>query len=264
MATAAAQLTPAAGERRFALGMALAMAFVVVAGFSVQLAMGRSTFASPLRVHIHAVVFMGWVALFITQSWLGTRGPMALHRRLGWIGAGWMVLMVVMGFVVTIAKVRQGTVPFFFSPQQFLIGDPISVLIFAGLSGSAIALRRRTDWHARLHLCGMAALIGPGFGRLLPMPLLIPYAFEIASLAGLLFPAIGAIRDWRKRGRIHPAWLVGMAALLGGAVVYDGLAYSPLGGPIYRAVTAGTPGALVAPLEFPPPPSSPLRTGQGD
>ena len=48
---------PAVAER-FALKMAVAMALTVVIGFSTQLAMGRSTFASPLRVHLHAVVFI--------------------------------------------------------------------------------------------------------------------------------------------------------------------------------------------------------------
>ena len=53
----------------------------MVAGFSLQLAMGRSTFAAPLRVHVHAVLFMGWVAIMLTQSQLAMRGPLALHRR---------------------------------------------------------------------------------------------------------------------------------------------------------------------------------------
>lgn len=243
-------------------GLAIAMAIIVVAGFSVQLAMGRSTFASPLLVHAHALVFFGWVALFVTQSWLGTRGPITLHRKLGWIGAGWMVLVVIMGFAVTIAMARKGTVPFFFRPQQFLIADPLSVLTFAGLSGAAIVMRRRTDWHARLHICGMAALMGPAFGRLLPMPLLPPYAFEAAVGAGLIFPAIGMMADRRRRGSIHAAWWYGIAALAGMIVLFDVIAYSPLGSWIYHAVTAGSPGGAVPGLEFPPPPSSPLITGR--
>lgn len=88
--------TPAA-DHRFAATMATVMAVVVVAGFSAQFLAGRSSFDAPLRVHVHAAVFMGWTALFLVQSWLATRGPLALHRTLGWIAAGWTVLMVAAG-----------------------------------------------------------------------------------------------------------------------------------------------------------------------
>ena len=195
---------PAMAER-FALKLAVAMAITVVLGFSTQLAMGRSTFASPLRVHLHAVVFMGWVVIFLTQSYLATRGPVALHRKLGWLAAGWVGLMVVLGFVVTLAMVRGGTVPFFFMPQQFLIADPLAVMAFAALTAAAVINRKRTDWHARLHLSALALLVAPAFGRLLPMPMLSPYAFEAAGTATLVFPLAGMIRDWRIEGRVHPA-----------------------------------------------------------
>ena len=265
MATVAADLTkqgaePRRGERFFS-GLAIAMGIVVVAGFSTQLGMGRSTFASPWRVHLHAVVFMGWVAMFVAQSWLATRGPLALHRKLGWIAAGWMVLMIGAALNVIVALARHGNVPFFFTPQQFLIGDPVTLLGFVGLTGAAIALRRRTDWHARLHICGMTMLMGPAFGRLLPMPFLPPYAFEVASAAGAIFPLAGIVRD-RRRGAIHPAWWIGLATLAGALILTDLIAYSPLGDRIYRAVVAGSPGADVPGLEFAPPPLTRLRTGR--
>ena len=95
--------TPAGRDGGFFLGGAIAMTVVIVAGFSVQLAMGRSTFASPWYVHAHAVVFMGWVAIFLTQNVLVATDRIALHRRLGWLAAGWVVLMIVMGCVVTVA-----------------------------------------------------------------------------------------------------------------------------------------------------------------
>ena len=252
---------PAAAER-FAAKMAIAMAITVVLGFSTQLAMGRSTFASPPRVHIHAVVFMGWVAIFVTQSLLATRGPVALHRRLGWLATGWVALMVIMGFVVTIAMARAGHVPFFFQPQQFIIADPLSVLAFAGLTAAAISQRRRTDWHARLHVCAMALLMGPAFGRLLPMPLMAPYAFECSTAAGLLFVGAGMVRDRVKLGRVHPAWLVGVAGVLGTIAMYDLVAYSPLGDALYHAATAGSPGGAVPGLEFGTPPAGGLITGR--
>ena len=101
-------------EERFFSNLAIFMALVIVAGFSTQFLAGRSTFASPLRVHFHAIAFMGWTAIFVTQSWLATRGPMALHRKLGWVAVAWMALMVTAGLMVITAVVRNGTSPFFF------------------------------------------------------------------------------------------------------------------------------------------------------
>ena len=262
MATLAPLTDQPAASERFAVKLAIAMALTVVLGFSTQLAMGRSTFAAPPRVHIHAVVFMGWVAIFVTQSLLATRGPVALHRKLGWLATGWVGLMIVLGFVVTLAMVRNGTVPFFFAPQQFLISDPLSVLAFAAVTATAIVNRKRTDWHARLHLSAMALLIAPAFGRLLPMPLLSPYAFEAAGMATLVFPLAGMIRDRRKLGRVHPAWLYGAAAIVGNIVLFDAIAYSPLGAELYQLATAGSPGAQVPGLEFPAPPAGGLITGR--
>ena len=236
---------------------AIVMTVVIVAGFSVQLAMGRSTFAAPPLVHAHAVVFMGWVAIYLTQNVLAATGNRALHRRLGWLAAAWMVPMLVLGCAVTVAMIRRGQVPFFFKPLQFLVFDPVSLFTFAGLTIAAIVLRRRTDWHRRLHFCAMAILLGPGFGRLLPTPLLIPWAWEATMVACLIFPLVGMAADLRRSGRVHPAWTWGVAALLGSVVVTEALTYSPVGLALYEAVAAGSPGAAVAPLDFPPPPGPP-------
>lgn len=256
-------VAPTSGDERFFLRGAIIMALLVVAGFSFQLAMGRSTFASPPRVHVHAVLFMGWVAIFLLQNILVSTGRIDLHRKLGRIAAVWMVAMVISGFVVTIAMVRNGLVPFFFQPLQFLIFDPVTVLAFGGLTIAAISLRRRTDWHRRLHFCGMSLLLGPAFGRLLPLPLLQPWAWEAAFAAAMLFPLVGAWLDARRRGRVHPAWLWGLGVTIGVMAVTQAVTYSQLGLSIYQAVTEGSPGARVPPLEFALPPDVQLRTGRG-
>lgn len=252
---------PAPGDRFFLRG-AIAMAVVIVAGFSVQLATGRSSFSSPLLVHAHAVVFMGWLFLYLLQNIFAATGSMTLHRGLGWIGAVWIVPMVVLGCMVTVAMVRRGHVPFFFQPVHFLIFDPIAVLTFAGLAISAILLRRQTQWHRRLHFCAMSVLLGPGLGRLMPLPLLTPWALEATCAALLIFPAVGVYSDIRRSGRAHPAWLWGIAAIIGSLLLTEAIAYGPAGTATYRAVTAGTPGAAVPPLDFPPPPAGPRRTGR--
>lgn len=248
---------PARRDDGFFMGGAIAMTLVIVGGFSTQLAMGRSSFGAPLLVHAHAVVFMGWVAIYLLQNALVATNRVALHRKLGWLAAAWMVPMLVLGCAVTVAMIRRGGAPFFFKPLQFLVFDPVSLFAFAGLTAAAIILRRQTDWHRRLHFCAMAILLGPGVGRLLPMPLLAPWAWEATMAACLIFPLVGMAMDLRRSGRVHPAWGWGVAAMLVSVVLVEAVTYSPVGAALYQAVAAGSPGAAVPPLDFPPPPGPP-------
>jgi hypothetical protein len=231
-----------------------AMAIVLVSGFVVQLAFGRSSFNAPAVVHVHAVVFMAWVAITLTQAWLGASGALAAHRTLGRAAVIFSLLLLVMGPLVTLAAVQNGRVPFFFQPQHFLVANPTTLVAFAGLFAAAIALRRQTDWHARLHVGAFAILLGPGLGRLLPMPLMTPYAFESAGLAALVAPLIGIVWDLRARGRVHPAWWWSIAALVGSLVLARLIAFSPIGDAIYATATAHTALAGSDGLAFPAPP----------
>ena len=100
-------------------------------------------------------------------------------------------------------------------------------------------------------------LMGPGFGRLIPMPFLLPYAFEIAGLIAVIFLAIGILRDWRVHGRPHAAWLWSIVALLAVMLLSRIIAFSPIGEAIYNATVAGGPLAGTDGLAFPPPPGPP-------
>ena len=262
MATVSRPQTPSVGDERFFLRSAIIMAAIIAIGFSIQLAMGRSTFASPVRVHFHAILFMGWVALYLTQNVLVAIDRVDLHRRLGWVAAVWMVPMAVSGFLVTAIMVRSGTVPFFFQPLHFLVFDPLTVTGFAVLTIAAVILRRRTEWHRRLHFCGMTLLLAPAFGRLLPLPLLQPWAWESTVLVTLLFPSAGVWADLRRGGRVHRAWAWGLGTIVAVFALTQMITYGPAGTALYDAVTEGTPGANVPPLEYPPPPAGPLMTGR--
>ncbi|RYE03400.1 MAG: hypothetical protein EOP61_04840 [Sphingomonadales bacterium] len=237
--------------------MAIVMALTLVAGFSVQLGAGRSSFGAPLHVHVHAVVFFGWVALYVVQNALVSRGSIGLHRKLGWIGAGWALAMVGIGLYTNVTMVQQARVPFFFTPAYFFIMDSLVLLGFVGLTAAAIVKRKETDWHRRLHYCGMALLTAPGWGRLLPMPFLIPYAGWVVFAATMIFPTIGVLADLRRRGSVHPAWWTGVAVMAGLQLATAAIGASPLGAGLYEAVTAGTPGAAVPALEYPPLPPTP-------
>ncbi|QKS02006.1 hypothetical protein F9288_07550 [Sphingomonas sp. CL5.1] len=228
------------------------MTVTIVAGFAFQFAMGRSTFAAPLLVHAHAVTFMGWTFFYLLQNTLVFTGNVALHRRIGWIGVGWVSAMVLLGIAITARIVRDGHAPPFFTPLYFLTMNTLSVIAFAGLFAAAIAMRRRSDWHRRLMACAMAGLTGPAFGRLLPGPLLIPWAAWAIFAGMMLFPLAGVIHDQRSAGRIHPAWAWGIGVLVAdqllmGLVSATGMALS-----LYGALVAGGAGAKLAPLVYPP------------
>lgn len=256
MATLATQAAPrrATAEERFFMTSAVAMAIVIIAGFSLNAIMGRSTIYSPISVHIHGLLFMGFLGLYVTQNFLIASGNVAVHKRLGWLAAVMVPSMIAAALYVIVAMLRRGAVPFFFTPIYFLAMDTMILAGFVVLVVAAIRMRRRTDWHRRLMFCAMAAFTGNGLGRLLPMPLLIPYAGEAAVAASLAFPIWGIVSDRRRSGRVHPAWLCGIAVIIGGQIVAELVTWSPLGVSLYHWVAAGSPGAHIAPLAYPAPP----------
>jgi len=263
MATLAQQpVAPATGDERFFVRAAVLMAIIVVAGFANAYLMGRSTFAAPIRVHIHAFFFMGWVAIYVLQNVFVATDHVDLHRRLGWVAAFWIIPMMFMGCFVTVMMVRAGHVPFVFKPLQFLAFDPVIVFTFAVLTVAAVRMRRRTEWHRRLHFCGMSMLMGPGIARLLPLPLLMPWAWEAFFAACLIFPLAGVYADIRRSGHAHPAWRYGIGTMIVGFLLTEVITYSPIGTALYSAVVRGSPAASVAPLEFGTPPADGLRTGR--
>ena len=141
-----------AGDLRFYRVLITAMAAALVAGFVVQLAMGRSSFGAPPVVHLHALVFMGWVAIVVAQAWLVAGGRTGLHRALGGLALAWLLAMLIVGPLVTVAAVQTGRVPFFFQPQYLLLADPAMLFGAAGLVIAAVALRKDRNWHPRLQI----------------------------------------------------------------------------------------------------------------
>jgi hypothetical protein len=232
------------GEARFFFTMACVMAATIVAGFSFNLAMGRSSFGAPWLVHFHAWVMMGFVVLYLAQNFLVFSDNVALHRRLGWLSVIWIPAILVMGVVITRYSLQTTGGPPFFDQNQFLFSNPLQLFGFAALATWAVAIRKNTGWHRRLMFCAFAGLTGPGVGRLLPNPFLIPYAwYASAILPILLFVGVGMLADKRRYGAVHPAWLCGIAVVLGIQVVADLVAYSDWGIAFTEQFIAGTPGA---------------------
>jgi hypothetical protein len=230
-------------EARFFFTMACVMAATIVAGFSFNLAMGRSSFGAPWLVHFHAWVMMGFVALYLAQNYLVFSDNVALHRRLGWLSVIWIPAILVMGVLITRYSIQTTGGPPFFDQNQFLFSNPLQLFGFGAIAAWAITIRKNTGWHRRLMFCAFAMLTGPGLGRLLPNPFLIPYAWYVSAiLPAVLFPAIGMLADKRRYGAVHPAWLCGIGIVLGIQVVADLIAYSDWGIAFTERFVAGMPG----------------------
>ncbi len=240
-------------DGKFFLIMACVMAAVIVAGFSIHLALGRSTFAVPAIYHLHAGVFFSWIAFYLAQNWSIATNNIRLHVTLGLAAYVLVPIMVVMGFAVMIVALRRSGGPFFFDQNEFLISNSLSLVLFGVLIITALRRRRYTGWHRRLMLVGMSILTGPGLGRLLPMPLMIPHAWRLMVVATLVFPVIGMIADKRRYGHVHPAYLWGIGAIIVTQIVADVIAYSPLGVSLTEALLAGTAGGERPMAAFIPP-----------
>ena len=240
-------------QTRFFFVMALVMALVIVGGFTLQLAMGRSSFAVPAAYHLHAAVFMGWIGIYLTQHVTALRGQWALHAGFGRIAYLWIPLMLVFGSVLMVVVARRTGGPFFFHVSEFLWSNMMLLWCFGGLAFWALRRRRYTGWHRRLMLCAMAILTGPGLGRILPLPLMIPHAWTITTLATMVFPVIGMIADKRATGRVHPAYLWGLGIYAAVFVLSLVLAHSETGMAITRSVITDTPGELRPMEAFLPP-----------
>jgi len=125
-------------------------------------------------VHVHAIVYIGWISLFLVQSTLIAKSRTDLHRQLGVFGAFWGALVVIVGIWTVFAtmrpQIREGWNAAH-GPVESLLwlawsnaGNPI---MFGLLFAPAIALRRRAQAHKRLMLLACLALMNAPLARAL-------------------------------------------------------------------------------------------------
>ena len=128
----------------------------------------NTTSLTPL-VQVHGAVMSGWVVLLAAQSVLAGAGQIRLHRNLGWIGAVWALLVIVLGSATTLAaSAREVHQHSRFAPIQVTVTglELVQMFLFAGLVLAAITLRRQPDYHKRLMLLTIACLLPSALARL--------------------------------------------------------------------------------------------------
>src|SRR4051812_37409373 len=77
--------------------------FGILMGFVPEIVskIDKHAFTFPLIVHIHAAAFVGWLVLLTAQITLVRTDNRALHRKLGYVGAGLAAAMVILGLAAS-------------------------------------------------------------------------------------------------------------------------------------------------------------------
>jgi hypothetical protein len=212
-----------ADHRHYTWAGAAAFA-VVFAGFArtyyLRFLFGVSSL--PWLLHLHGALMTSWFALFFVQTYLVASHRVRLHRRLGVFGAVIAALIVVVGVTVALRfGAREMTKPQVDGPPALMVvGFFFAVLlVFAILVGTALLLRRRSDYHKRLMLLSCLSMVGPGLTRI-PFKQIPALAFlKSGGLFGLfgldllLLYACIAWDTWRHR-RPHRAFVGGALLII--------------------------------------------------
>lgn len=206
-------------DQGFFLGLALALSLLTLLGFGQLAARGiTDPIGAPFRVHAHALLLVGWLALFCTQNWLVYAGNIKLHRMLGWLGVALVAAILVANYQVTLAVIAEDRLGPGFTPASFLALGVADTFTFAGLIGWALVKRRDTQWHRRLMFGATLMVAAAGFNRLLgdvggEFTQFLTIGTQLAFVAAL------AWHDRKALGRVHGATLaVGLVVLIQHAI----------------------------------------------
>jgi hypothetical protein len=215
MATATMGRSGRHAEHRFYSGMAIAILAVVVLGFA------RSFFLRPFfPAHqpstppesffyvVHGALFALWVALLVVQSSLVATRRVAIHRRLGWVGAGLALLMVVTGVAgARMAAMRPtGFMDIPVPAAQFVLVPLTDMVLFPLFVALAVLKRGDAQTHKRFMLVASINLLGAAVARIPFLPPGNPLVFF--GVTDLFFVAMAAW-DWSTLGRLHRATIAG-------------------------------------------------------
>jgi hypothetical protein len=210
MSVSSAAIRTRERTRRFYVGMAIAFAITVFAGFSRSYFL-KAYFGTPelsRLVHLHGLLFTSWVLFFLLQTTLVATGRTYLHRRMGVAGGVLATLVLIVGTVTAIHRAKTGVSPIPGVPVLSFIAIPLfDMLLFAILVGTALYFRRQLEWHKRLMTLSMIAIIPAPIARL-HFPLIPAGPPAFFGLADLFIVAM-ILYDVVNRRRVHPATIWG-------------------------------------------------------
>ena len=197
-------------RRPFGVFASTLMGLIAVVGFWPTYfgPLVRGTLSQPLLIHLHTVVFVGWLVLFLTQVVLAATGHVQWHMRLGRFGIGYGVLVVVVGLVTGVSRSAERVMAGK-SANELLLDVTFAMTLFSLFFGAAIVFRRRVRLHRRLMVVAATMLLVAAAGRMRFLPT-VPLFLAVWASPILLALAY----DYRKEGRLHSAYLLGLTAIL--------------------------------------------------
>ncbi|WP_332772681.1 hypothetical protein [Phenylobacterium sp.] len=214
-----------AETRWFYVSMAAVFAVIAFGGFipTYWSKVATGTFGGAPILHIHGLIFFTWTLFYLAQTSLVAVGRTYDHRNWGLAG---IALATAMCFTVVLAAINSikvaETIGMGDQARQFSIVSLSAVVLFAGLFGTAIANNRRADVHKRLMLLAMIPLMQAASARVFMVLLAPPGAVGPPPVQVTIAPSIfvnllviaAMVYDWRTRGRPHPVYVWGGAAVL--------------------------------------------------
>jgi len=163
-------------------------------------------------VHLHGWIFVGWMALLLTQVILAATGRIRAHRSLGTIGIAYGFLVLAMGLIVSVASpvihVAAGNQTMD-EAAGFLIVPLGDMVMFGGFFIPAVIYRSRPEVHKRLILLATAVLLFAAVGRMQSyMPFLLAILLWFSPvLVGIAYDA------WTRR-KVHRVYFIGLVVMV--------------------------------------------------
>ena len=205
-------MRPLAIPNPFYIGLSMLVTAIAFVGF-------WPTYFGPLLagtvdklpvIHVHAAIYVGWLAIFIAQAGFAATRRMDLHVRLGNIAIGYGVLVIVMGLTVAISmfavRVQAGDLE---EAHRRLIAPLLDMVFFAPLFAAAVRFRRKPEIHKRLMIVATTVLLVAAVGRMTflgrPWPLLLVWSSPLL---------IGAAYDVVRRRAVPWIYLLGVVVIV--------------------------------------------------
>src|SRR5579872_4659483 len=222
MAIAASPLplfSTAARDRKFYIGIAIAMLLTALIGFSRTYFLGLiSGHAATITgrvpnvtVHLHALLFMSWLVLFIVQTRLVATHRVKVHRKLGYFGVALAAAMIVVGGRTAVEAARLGAVPPGNDPWSFMAIPFGDITTFAIFFLGAVLWRNDGDKHKRLMILASTCLMSAALVR---WPGVLSVGPLLSYVLTLLFPVAAVVYDRWSRGRVHPVYWWGLGLIV--------------------------------------------------